>query len=95
MALVSPLLGDLLSLCVPKEKVSKKKGHPASLSSANRRRSPARGAAQAVAAELAYRLKQSSLFSASASPCSAVLRGGLVCAKESVLHKLYILRQVN
>jgi len=56
---VFALLGDLLSLCVPKEKVSKEKGHPASLSSANRRRSPARDASCAGAAELAS-LKQSS-----------------------------------
>jgi hypothetical protein len=63
MTLVFALAGRLTYFL--REKISKQqKARPASLSSADRRRSPARGTAQAVAAELAYRLKQSSLSSA-------------------------------
>jgi hypothetical protein len=79
VAMFSPLLGDLLSLCLPKEKVSKEKGHPASLSSANRRRFPARDASCAGAAELAS-LKQSSRNSRTARVVLGSAEGIVVCA---------------
>ena len=54
-------------------------GHPASLSSACRRRSPARATGQAGAAELAS-LKQSSRFLRLAGVVLGSAEGSLVCA---------------